>query len=292
VAELEVDGDAREPARIHAVFATPGEPASRPTLLFVHGKGGRGAEWRVDAARALGLGYNVLVPDLRGHAASTGERVTYGLLEKTDLALLVGECARRFRVDPARLGIDACSAGCLVALRYAAEEPAAALWLQAPFAALPAMAVRYAGRATGLPSFLLELPMRAVLKDLERREPLLALAELDPVAAARRVTCPTTIVHGECDALVPLRFSPPLFEALAGEKELWKVPRCGHCHHPDEPQAIVKKEYVARWTDFFTRHLPAASREGAEPPADRSADELTSARAGFSSEAARRKQEP
>jgi pimeloyl-ACP methyl ester carboxylesterase len=262
VTEVEVDGDPREPARIHAVFASPGAPARRPTLVFIHGKGGRGAEWRVDAARALRLGYNALVPDLRGHAPSTGERVTYGLLEKVDLALLVAECARRFRVDPARLGVDACSAGCLVALRYAAEERTAALWLQAPFGALRSMAVQYAGRATGLPRILLDLPMRAALRNLERRNPILVLDELDPVAAARRVTCPTVIVHGVCDALVPLRFSPPVFEALAGEKELWKVPRCGHCHHPDEPQTIAKREYVERWTAFFARNLPMGETRG------------------------------
>ena len=78
---------------------------------------------------------------------------------------------------------------------------------------------------------------------------------MDPVAAARRVTCPTTIVHGEEDALVPIGFAPPVFEALAGEKTFWRVPRCGHCHHADEPQAVHGAEYVQRWTAFFDRHL-------------------------------------
>jgi pimeloyl-ACP methyl ester carboxylesterase len=256
VSQLEVDGDAREPARIHAVFASPGAPESRATLLFLHGKGGRGAEWRRDAVRALGLGYNVLVPDLRGHAPSTGERITYGILERVDLEFLVAEAARRWRLDAARVGVDACSAGCLVALQYVARSGAAALWLQAPFATLPEMAMEYAYRATGVPRVLLALPMRLALRELERGDGLLVLDDLDPIAAARKVTCPTTVVHGDSDALVPSAFSDPLFAALAGEKELWRVPRCGHCHHPDEPQAIVNKEYVARWTAFFGRHLP------------------------------------
>ena len=263
VTELEVDGDPREPARIHAVFASPGAPARRATLLFVHGKGGRGAEWRLDAARALRLGYNVLVPDLRGHAPSTGERITYGLLEKADLANLLDAASGRWGVDPARLGVDACSAGCLVALQLAASLPLAALWLQAPFGALSRMAVQYAVRATGLPGFLLELPTRLALCGLARDDGLLDLDALDPIAAARRVACPTTIVHGESDELVPIDFSTPLYGALAGEKELWRVPRCGHCHHPDEPQTIAKQEYVARWSAFFARNLPTPRRSRA-----------------------------
>ncbi|HKC23466.1 MAG TPA: alpha/beta hydrolase [Thermoanaerobaculia bacterium] len=256
VAELEGNGDPREPARIHAVFASPGAPASRATLLFLHGKGGCGAEWRRDAERALGLGYNVLVPDLRGHAPSTGTRITYGILESVDMALLVADAARRFRLDPARVGVDACSAGCLTALQYAARSGAAALWLQAPFAALPEMALRYGSRVTGLPPAVLALPMRVALFCIERGDGLLLPDDLDPIAAARRITCPTTVVHGESDTLVPAAFSDPLLAALTGEKELWRVPRCGHCHHPDEPQAILKREYVARWTAFFGRHLP------------------------------------
>jgi len=33
------------------------------------------------------------------------------------------------------------------------------------------------------------------------------------------------------------------------------VPRCGHCHHADEPQALERAEYERRWTEFFRLHL-------------------------------------
>ena len=75
-------GSARHPVQLAAVFASPGGAAQRPTLLFTHGKGGNAAEWQPDALRALGAGYNVLLPELRGHAPSGGTFVTYGLLEK------------------------------------------------------------------------------------------------------------------------------------------------------------------------------------------------------------------
>jgi pimeloyl-ACP methyl ester carboxylesterase len=248
-------GDPREPATLHAVFASRGRAATRPTILFLHGKGGSGTEWRRDAARALGLGWNILVPELRGHPPSTGSRITYGWFEKVDLGLLVAEAERRYGIDPARLGVDGCSMGALVALHFAATELSpAALWLQSPFGDMRRMAVHYAHRATLLPAWLLDLPVRLAVSRIETKSGL-PLSSVDPVAAARRVTCPTTVVHGEKDALVPIDFALPVFEALAGEKTFWRVPRCGHCHHADEPQAVLGAEYVRRWTAFFDRHL-------------------------------------
>jgi pimeloyl-ACP methyl ester carboxylesterase len=247
------DGDPEEPARLVTLFASPGRTATRPTLLFLHGKGGGGAEWTKDVVRALRLGFNVLVPELRGHPPSTGARITCGIRETNDLLLLLDLARARFGVEASRLGIDGCSMGALLALQLAAARTPAALWLQSPFGDLRAMAVHYLHRATGLPRVLLEGPVRLLVRRIEKAEKL-DLSRADPVEAARRVTCPTTVVHGETDELVPIRFSPRLYEALAGEKTFWRVPACGHCHHADEPQAVAPDEYARRWTEFFLRH--------------------------------------
>jgi hypothetical protein len=248
------DGDPREPARLSALFATRGRPETRGTLLFLHGKGGCGAEWMPDAVRALRLGFNVLVPELRGHPPSTGARITYGILETGDMLRLLDLAESRFGVARTRLGVDGCSMGALVALHLAAAASPAALWLQAPFGDMQAMAAHYLHRATGLPAFLFALPVRILIRRIARTEGL-DLSEADPMRAARRVACPAVVVHGEEDDLVPIRFAPRVYEALAGEKSFWRVPRCGHCHHADEPQAVVRAEYERRWTEFFRLRL-------------------------------------
>ncbi len=158
VANLRHRGSPRLPIELSSTFASPGEPGRRPTILFLHGKGGNSSEWQPDALRALALGYNVLLPDLRAHGKSGGTIFTLGLLEKDDLALTLEAARESFGVDPDRIGIHACSAGSSVALEFAAGRSGIrALWLESPFAEPREMARHYLSRATKVPAPLLAL---------------------------------------------------------------------------------------------------------------------------------------
>jgi pimeloyl-ACP methyl ester carboxylesterase len=233
-------------------------------VVFLHGKGGDASEWRRDAVRALRLGLNVLVPELRAHAPSGGARITYGLRETEDLARLLAEAARRFDLDPGRIALDGASMGALLALHAAAANPSVrALWLRSPFGDLGAMAGIYISHATGIPRFLVAPAGRLFVALLTRAAELPA-SRLDPLAAARSVVCPSVVVHGERDDLVPPALGREVFAALGGDKELWIVPRAGHEHHADEPSGLRGAEYGRRWNAFLTRCL-AAPRPPALP---------------------------
>jgi pimeloyl-ACP methyl ester carboxylesterase len=264
VEELRHPGSPRSPAELAAVFATPGEPATRPTILFLHGKGGAASEWEPDAIRALRLGWNVLLPDLRGHGRSGGELFTLGLLEREDLEALLDHTARRFGVDAGRLAIHACSAGSSVALQFGAGRAGLrGVWLESPFAQSREMAQHYLSRATGIPGPLLWLTTElAVAKAVRRIRRELGVApsaggleRIDPLAAAYRLRCPVALVHGGDDRLVPARFTERLAAALPPGSVVWRVPGAGHCHHENEPLRRAREVYEARWEEFFRRCL-------------------------------------
>jgi hypothetical protein len=251
---------------ITAIFASPGEPERRPTILFLHGKGGNASEWEPDARRALSLGYNVLLPDLRAHGRSGGTFFTMGFLEREDLALTLEAARGGFGVDPDRLGIHSCSAGSTVALELAAGRAGIrAIWLESPFAEPFAMARHYLSRATRIPAPLLDLTTRwAVRRAVSRVRRELGLPpggegvhRVDPLAAVSRVTAPILLVHGEDDRLVPPRFTRRLAAALPPHSAIWNVAGAGHCHHGNEPQATARMAYVRRWEEFFRTYLPA-----------------------------------
>jgi pimeloyl-ACP methyl ester carboxylesterase len=268
VEEFRHRGSDLDPVELAATFASPGMPAARPTILFLHGKGGRASEWRPDALRALALGYNVLLPDLRGHGASAGRYMTFGLLEKADLARALERVRERWGADPANVGLQSCSAGSAVALELARDRPGIrAIWLESPFADPREMARHYLSAATGIPAHLLTLATRwavasnvaRVRRDLGLDPSAGGLEKADPLNAITRVRCPVALVYGGADRLVPPRFVERLIEALPAKSEVFRAERAGHCHHADEPAQVAREEYERRWRSFFARHLPVST---------------------------------
>lgn len=265
VAEFRHAGSALDPVALGATFASPGEPQSRPTLLFLHGKGGHSSEWIPDSVRALSLGYNVLVPDLRGHGTSGGRYMTFGFLEKDDLANAIDTARELWGIDPARVGLHSCSAGSAVALELAAHRPEIrAIWLESPFADPREMARHYLSAATGIPPALLSLATRwavaasiaRVKRDLGLEDVEGGLEKADPLAAVRRLRQPVALVYGGQDRLIPPHFVERLVNALPEGSEVFRAEGAGHCHHPDEAAAVAREEYLRRWTEFFKKHLP------------------------------------
>jgi pimeloyl-ACP methyl ester carboxylesterase len=272
VSEFTHPGDKRDPVNLRTTFATPGDPGHRPTILFLHGKGGNAAEWQPDALRALEMGFNVLCPDLRGHSGSGGRFVTYGFLEKGDLEIEIRTAAEKFGLDPARLGVHACSAGSTIALQFTAANPSVrALWLESPWGDPKAMARHYLHLTTGMPRWALGLTTKwAMARAVERIRTELHLEKdggidlVNPVEAARKIRCPVALIYGRKDELVPPDLVPALQAALPRYTSVWEVGDAGHCHHADEPEAVERAEYEKRWREFFGKNLTAA---GNPPPA-------------------------
>jgi uncharacterized protein len=263
VVGFEYRGSAKDPVTLHATFASPGDPASRATILFLHGKGGNASEWEPDAVRALTEGYNVLIPDLRAHGLSGGRFITYGYLEKEDLGNALAAAAERFGLDHGRLGVHSCSAGSAVALQFASgNAEVKALWLESPFAEPRAMARRYLNRMTRLPEWLLDPAARvAFRRALARLRRELGgrggegVESADPIAAAKGIRAAVLLVYGSRDLLIPPRLVRRLRDALPAGTEVWEVRQAGHCHHDDEAEKVDPGQYEARWIRFFEAHL-------------------------------------
>jgi fermentation-respiration switch protein FrsA (DUF1100 family) len=208
--------------RLHGWHLRGPRPA---TLLYCHGNAGN-ISHRIPKLRALHdrLGLSILIFDYRGYGRSLGvpgEAGTYA-----DARAMRAWLKARGAGPVVYLGA---SLGAAVAVQLAAEEPPAALVLEAPFASVQAMA-----NAT--------LPGAGWL----------FRTRYDILGTVGRVRAPVLVLHGDADEVVPYRQGRQVFEA-ARDPKTFRTIRGGH--HNDLLEA-GREAYWQAWTEFLAANLP------------------------------------
>jgi pimeloyl-ACP methyl ester carboxylesterase len=188
----------------------------RGTLVYLHGfadsrGGGAGI---MESFRERG--FDVVAYDSRAHGESGGEAVTYGYFEKEDLRRVLDT------LRPGPVVLLGSSLGAAVALQLAAEDRRVSAVVaaetfsdlrtivteRAPFfcpAGIVSRAIEHAGAEAGFP-----------------------VDAASPIEAARRITCPVLMIHGEADRDTGPDHTKRVFEALTGPKRLILVAGAGH----------------------------------------------------------------
>ena len=225
----------------------PGEDSS-PHLVFVHGIGSvRSGDNAVElAARMVGLGYNVLLFDLRGHGSSEGDKVSGGYFERWDVLGAFDYLVAR-GVDLSRTGLIGFSMGAATSIMAAAEEPRiTALVADSPFADASDLIAREAARKTPIPGWLTPIFIPAA-KLMAKGIYGIDIGELVPERAVTQLNYPILVIHGTGDQRIPWEHGQRVADAAAEGSFLWLVPDVDHVDaflaHPDE--------YVDRSTEYY-----------------------------------------
>jgi uncharacterized protein len=188
----------------------------RGIVVYLHGV----ADNRSSAAGIIGRltrrGFDVIAYDSRAHGQSDGDVCTYGFYEKRDLQRIVET------LPPAPVVLIGNSLGAAVALQAAVVSRRVAGVVAAEvFSDLRTIA---AERAPGfLPGFVLEKAFQVA----EARGRFDA-GQVSAVDAAKALTIPVLLIHGERDIDTVPAHSRRVFAALAGPKRLILVAEAGH----------------------------------------------------------------
>ena len=232
-------------------FEGEGEPDS--TVFLVHGyRCNRRREYAVIARFYLEAGYNVLLADDRAHGESDGRYIGFGILDREDCYRWVRFLDERFH-GKQKIFLHGISMG-------------AAAVLMASNLCLP-MSVRGIVEDCGFTSP--EEEFRHVLKQSGKgflSRPLIFLTNLfcracagygfsdlssaDCIAESR---LPVLVIHGEKDDFVPTVMGRKIYQAAAGEKEIWITKGAGHA----ESYYLHKEEYEQKVLGFFHRCIEA-----------------------------------
>lgn len=235
--------------RLYGWWMAAGKRAS--TVVALHGV----KKNRTDVLRtALVLrraGFNVLLFDGRAHGDSEGRYVTYGFYERRDVEAAIDWLIAEKGIDRNRVGLAGESMGAAIALQVAAHNPwIRAVWADSPFASLKRVAQEYVRRVTHLPGAVL-MPVLWTTTRVANYRGNFDLETINPVELAEQITCPVTLVHGTKDMMIAALHSEQIYEALAGEKQIWLVEGARHARSVRH----AKLEYSQRLTRFFTDKL-------------------------------------
>lgn len=198
----------------------PGPEA--PVVLYLHGNAGSLGARAVKIRPFLDQGFGVLLLAWRGFSGNPGSPTEEGLYED-------GRAALRFLdaqgIAPLRRALYGESLGTGIAVQLGSESRIGALVLEAPFTSMVDAARAH------YPIF----PVGWLARD--RYESIAKIAKID---------APLLVLHGEHDAVVPVRLGRALFAAAREPKEARYFPRGLHDDLHEHGASEVAAGFIAR----------------------------------------------
>ncbi len=190
--------------------------ARRGTVIYLHGI----ADTRASAAGLATVfphkGFDLIAYDSRAHGESDGDACTYGYYERRDLVRVLNT------VEDGPIVLVGVSLGAAVALQTAAiDRRVSAIVSVDVFSSLRAIALERA------PFFVTRGMVRDAFARAEQ-DARFRIDDVDVVAAARSITVPVLLIHGEQDHETSPAHSTRVLAALHGQKRLRLVPGAKH----------------------------------------------------------------
>jgi fermentation-respiration switch protein FrsA (DUF1100 family) len=179
------------------------------TILYLHGNGGH-IGYRGGRVRPfLDRGFGVLLLEYRGYAGNPGQPHEAGLITDARAAI---SFLKEAGVRHDEIVLYGESLGSAVAVRIAAEqaevvEPVAAVVLEAPLSSVREVAAHHYPW----------VPVRWLLHD-----------RFEAISRIAAIAAPLLIMHGDKDAVVPIRYGKMLFDAALQPKEAFWIAGGGH----------------------------------------------------------------
>jgi pimeloyl-ACP methyl ester carboxylesterase len=241
------------PAKLSVSVIEPADRDTPPrgTIMVLHGMGARSAWMHGKASDFAAAGYRAVLVDLRGHGASTGDRLTYGLREAVDLVTVIDELEAR-GVLAGRLGVYGISYGATTAIHLAAlDERVAAVVAVAPFSDMRSEVSHYV-RTIGIPGvgpFLSEEYIQQAVDEAGRINGF-SPDRADAAIAIQYTHAPVLLVHGKADVIIPPRHSERLHAAAPRDSKLLLMPGLGHVTVWVDPLGKIRRA-SQDWFDEF-----------------------------------------
>ena len=241
-------------AILRAWWVVPTQPNGRAVLLL-HGIGVNLVDMSGYADIFVGKGYDVLLPDSRGHGESGGRVATFGLLERDDIRRWTAWTRTRAPGCTYLLGE---SMGAAIALEATAITPGiCATAVEDPFARFRPLVYERLGRETGLGTSFWRTagwPVVQVGIHWAHFRYGVWLPDAAPEVALSHSQVPALLMAGTADNNVPMHHAEELQSTCGSRCSLWIVPGAGH----GGISTIMGPEFGRRIFAWFQAHDSSA----------------------------------
>jgi len=214
-------------------------------LLLVHSMRSNRLEMLSRARFLRAQGYTILFIDLHAHGETTGDRITFGLLESESVAAAVAFLHETFPHE--RIGAIGASLGAAAIVLAKQDLKLHAVILESLHPTIEeAIDNRLKLHFGSYGSVLLPVMLAQLSFYLDA-----PIATLSPITRISHLNSPVLFIAGTHDAHTTWSETERLYAAAQAPKELWIVPGAGHFNM----HSYAGKEYERQVTAFLSKYL-------------------------------------
>jgi len=191
-------------------------------------------------------GFDILIPDARGHGESEGDYIGYGWHDRLDYLNWIDLLIEEYESE--QIVLHGHSMGASLVLMASGEElpdEVKAIVADSGYTTVKEELTHQLKHLYNLPAF----PLLDLTSMMTKFRSGFSFEEASAIDQVKNNTRPLLIIHGEEDELVPVEMAYELYEAAGGEKKLWIVPEAGHT----KGYTVARKEYQERLKQLFDR---------------------------------------
>lgn len=234
--------------KLKAIYLPADEKAAK-TAILAHGYMGNAETMSNFAKMYHDWGYNVLIPDARGHGQSAGEYIGFGWPERKDYVQWIDKVMKVNGQDEiiTLFGLSMGAATVMMTSGEALPGNVKAIVEDCGYSSADAELAYQLKDMYGLPKFPL-VPMTSLITKIRAGYFFGAASSVKQLQTNKT---PMLFIHGDADKFVPFSMLETVYEATNGPKEKYIVPGAGHA----KAYKTDKKKYQEKVSNFLNKYI-------------------------------------
>lgn len=226
-----------------------GDSDAKKVAILAHGYAGNLEQMAQYVKLYHDMGFNILVPDARGHGTSEGDYIGFGWHERNDYMQWIQLMMDKVGTD-AELALFGISMGGATVMNVSGEElpdNVKVIVEDCGYSSLNGELAYQLKDMYDLPAFPL-IPVTSLVTKIRSDY---WFGEADTVAQVKNNNVPMLFIHGEKDTFVPTEMVYDVYEANPSPKELYIAPNADHAESYEQN----KEDYKKKVQDFVSEYI-------------------------------------